>query len=324
MLEIENPPYQLADGGQGASASAIYHHFILDSIHNSPNQLVAIIPARWMVNAKGKGVKEFREDIINGNLADKDGNPYKVVQITDYADSSKIFPTVDIKGGVCILDIQPGEQGDVEYVNGLTGESKVYNLNTYGDIIIRDFRRHDILDKVISKSNMLMIDTVSSSKQFGMRSNFSDWSDEGVKVYCNKFEERYTHPNNIKDKEGVLDMWKVIAAKSADGIENAVSLVLGRPKVIKPGECCTETYLTINSFDTEEEAVNFEKYFKTKFFRFMVNVVKVSQNVVKKVYRFVPDFQDYTEDKFTDEWLYEHFELTDDEIELIESEVRSM
>ena len=75
-----------------------------------------------------------------------------------------------------------------------------------------------------------------------------------------------------------------------------------------------------------------QKYIKTKFLRFMVSILKTSQNVTQIVYRFVP-MQDFTNNSDID-WnksiheidlqLYKKYNLTDDEINYIESKIKEM
>ncbi len=44
---------------------------------------------------------------------------------------------------------------------------------------------------------------------------------------------------------------------------------------------------------TKEEAIALKKYLSTKFLRYLVSILKMSQNVTQIVYRFVP-LQDFT------------------------------
>ncbi|HNX65023.1 MAG TPA: hypothetical protein PKI60_07560 [Oscillospiraceae bacterium] len=82
------------------------------------------------------------------------------------------------------------------------------------------------------------------------------------------------------------------------------------------------TYLIIGQFDTEQEAQNVASYMRTKFFRFLVSILKITQNAYKKVYRFVP-IQDFSK-PWTDEELYKKYNLSDEEIAFIESMIKPM
>lgn len=63
-------------------------------------------------------------------------------------------------------------------------------------------------------------------------------------------------------------------------------------------------------------------YIATKFFRFMVLLKKISQHAPKSTYQFVP-LQDFSK-PWTDSELYEKYNLTDEEINFIESMIRPM
>ena len=42
--------------------------------------------------------------------------------------------------------------------------------------------------------------------------------------------------------------------------------------MLPPGTVCTETYLVIGNYETEEEARNLLEYMKTRFFRFLMSL----------------------------------------------------
>jgi site-specific DNA-methyltransferase (adenine-specific) len=84
----------------------------------------------------------------------------------------------------------------------------------------------------------------------------------------------------------------------------------------------TETYLIVDMPDTVEEAENLISYMRTRFFRFLVSLIKTTQNISKGSFAFVP-VQDLT-GPWTDAALSEKYGLTHDEIAFIESMIRPM
>jgi site-specific DNA-methyltransferase (adenine-specific) len=119
-IVIGNPPYQLSDGGFGASAGAIYQHFVTRAISLKPKYLSMIIPTRWI--SDGKGVKEFREQMIKDT---------RLRELHDYVDAHTCFPSVtDIKGGVCYF------LWDRDYNDKCT----IYNYDKEGELIQKSHR----------------------------------------------------------------------------------------------------------------------------------------------------------------------------------------
>ena len=87
---IGNPPYQLDDGGHGASAAPIYDKFVMNAIQMNPKYLAMVIPARWY--AGGKGLNFFRASILNDR---------RVSHLVDFPETNDCFPGLNIRGGVC-------------------------------------------------------------------------------------------------------------------------------------------------------------------------------------------------------------------------------
>ena len=62
------------------------------------------------------------------------------------------------------------------------------------------------------------------------------------------------------------------------------------------------------------------QYLKTRFCRFLVSTILLTQNITKSKFMFVPKLS--MEETWTDNKLYEKFDLTDREIKFIESLIR--
>ena len=95
---------------------------------------------------------------------------------------------------------------------------------------------------------------------------------------------------------------------------------------------CTDTFITIGSYNNLDEATNLCKYLQTKFVRYAVSIMKMSQNTYQIVYEFVP-LQDFTQASDID-WskpipdidkqLYKKYNLTKEEIDYIEKTIKPM
>ncbi len=93
-------------------------------------------------------------------------------------------------------------------------------------------------------------------------------------------------------------------------------------EILPPKHICTETYLIAGSFDDENSANNLLSYLKSKFVRFLVGQIAVSQHITKNCFSFVP-IQDFSK-PWTDEELYGKYGLTEEEIAFIESMIKPM
>ena len=98
--------------------------------------------------------------------------------------------------------------------------------------------------------------------------------------------------------------------------------VITDTRIIRPGQINTETYLDIGVFKTETEAINFDQYLKCKFTRYLLRQAISSLNVTRECFRFVPN-EDFTQE-WTDEQLYEKYDLSMEERNVIEKTIRPM
>ena len=97
---------------------------------------------------------------------------------------------------------------------------------------------------------------------------------------------------------------------------------LGKPIIAEPGSVCTFTYIVAGVFNDRESAENYANYIKTQFYRFLVSLRKNTQHSSSKVFSFVPDLP--MTQKWTDEMLFDRYNITPDEQEYIKSMVKEI
>lgn len=312
---IGNPPYQLEDGGAQASATPLYDKFVLQAKKLNPRYLTMIIPSRWF--AGGKGLDDFRDEMLHDN---------RLRIIHDFLDSSDCFSGVEIKGGVCFFLWDRDNKGLCE-VNTHDKDKIISKrirplLEENSDVFIRYNESISILNKVQKLKEISFSSIVSSRKPFGLSTNFSDYlktgDDSYVKVYGNKFIGYLPKDYLITRNEDWVNNWKIFTPKavgSGNSKDDMIKPIIGQPNTI-----CTETYIVIGPFTSEQECKNVCSYINTKFFHFLLTLRKVTQDATSKVYSFIP-MQDFSK-PWTDKELYEKYKLTQEEISFIESMVR--
>lgn len=314
---ISNPPYQMSDGGgMGTSAMPIYHKFIQMAKKLNPKYITMIVPSRWFNG--GKGLDEFRDEVLQDN---------RLCEIHDYIEAADCFPGVQIKGGVCyfLWDSQHCGMCKVTTHKGNTvGETIKRPLLEKGcETFIRYNEAIDILRKVQRLNENSFEDYVSARRPFGLDSNYESTHTYGkdILLYRNGGTTYITKDEIARNLEWVNE-YKVFISKAGSGSDTFPHQILGVPFVGNPKTAATETYLLIGPFQNESICQNVCTYISTKFFRFLVLLKKSTQNAPKGVYQFVP-LQDFSK-PWTDEELYQKYDLTDEEISFIESMIKPM
>ena len=337
---VGNPPYQEESNGDSNAKKSIYNYFI-DSGEELADRVTLIHPARFLFNA-GDTPKAWNEKKLNDIH-------YQVIKY--WSDSSDIFPTVDIKGGVAVTYWDKRK------------EFKPIKLFTAFDEL------HSILEKV-EKLNEDSLSSIITNRGTYKYSNlaYTEQPDEMMKtadrrIAPSSFERMpklFTEekPNdkheyvqilgNIKNERCYrwfrkdyispvdnLEKYKVIVPKAngSGAIGEVLSTpLIGTPLIGTPLIGYTETYISIGSTDSFSEAEAILKYVKTKFARTMLGILKVTQNNPKETWQYVP-MQDFTDNSDID-WsksvheidlqLYKKYGLSDEEIAFIESKVKPM
>ncbi len=313
---IGNPPYQLKDGGHGASASPLYHKFVQQAMAANPRYMSMIIPSRWF--AGGKGLDEFRSKM----LADE-----QMRTLVDFTDASDCFPGVDIAGGVCYFLWQKDSKGPCRVVTNHAGTEveSVRLLNEFSTFV-RDSRAVSIVKKVQAKGLPVLSEVVSSRKPFGLATNARPEANGDLSLIWNGGEGPFPS-DKVKTGEDLIPKWKTLTSKvsydhAGQPDKDGKRKVLSKVMVVGPNVICTETYLVAGAFETEQEARNAAAYLKTKFVRFLVAQLSVSQDINKDKFSFVPSLPMTT--AWDDTALYKKFDFLPEEIAHIEAMIKEM
>ncbi|MDO4993970.1 MAG: Eco57I restriction-modification methylase domain-containing protein [Bacteroidales bacterium] len=314
---VGNPPYQMDDGGSKASAKPLYHLFVEQAMKLNPKYLSMIIPARWY--AGGKGLDAFRDKMLTDS---------RLRVLVDYFDANDCFPGIDISGGVCYFLWDRDNKGLCNVISmrkNTTNEMTRKLLEEGEESFIRFNQAISILRKVKAKEGFKSFtQVVSSRKPFGL-----DTKPQLVKQSSPGYVFTYAYPDNAYVKEQNISLNKDWVSEHKVFISYAYGergdfpyFVIGKPFYGAPQTCCTETYLVIGPFTSQEKCENCMSYMRTNFFRFLVLLKKNTQHATSKVYEIVP-LQDFSH-PWTDEMLYKKYNLSEEEIAFIESMIRPM
>lgn len=328
---IGNPPYQISDGGgTGDSAKPIYQLFVEQAIKLNPNYLSMIVPSRWLKG--GKGLDKFRDDM----MADT-----RIKMLYDYENAKECFQGINLDGGVCYFLWDNHYKGKVDYYfKPLTGDvihSNRYLKSDFSDKVIRDFRQLSILEKVSSTKEEKFSLIVSSRKPYGISTDlFNDPAKYGYDVIPAKPFENSIKIYGVKgnkggakriigyvDKKIVEDMdsakkWKLFHSYAYTTTATVPPEIIVAP----PNEVCTETFLRIGNFETEQEARNCLSYIKTRFFRALLAYNRIQKNLSKSTFDLIP-IQNFNED-WSDEKLFSKYKFTSEEIDFITAMIKPM
>jgi site-specific DNA-methyltransferase (adenine-specific) len=307
---VGNPPYQRPDAGKSTGASALYHLFVEKS-KQIGKTIALIIPSRWF--AGGKGLDEFRETMLND---------VQIRKIVDYPNSDDCFQNVFVAGGVCYFIWERDTNGDCVVVNRWEGKEAVSTraLNEF-DKFVRFSPAVPVLKRVLNHQTGSIGDKISSRKPFGFPTNFKDFSTEqfsgAVKIYGNH-QVGWIARDRVVVNTGWIDSWKVLIPAVGPN-DSGIGKILAKPLVVEPNSCCTETYIVCGVFDTQQQAENLAAYIRTRFFRFMVSLRKLTQHNPRDRFLWVPDLS--MDRTWTDQDLYQRYSLTADEIAYIEQTI---
>ena len=287
---IGNPPYN--ESLKKTGANALYHKFVEKYIDKC-NLLSYIIPSRWF--SGGKGLDQFRHNMLH-----RVDIPY----IRHFDNACDIFGNnVDIKGGVNYF------LKDIEYSGPCLFNGSQTILNKY-DVFI-DGKYHPIIDKISQYESITKL--YKSQDHFKIQTNDKRLkelkSKSDIKCYVSKLKkfELYIPKTEItKD----YNFYKVITAEAA----HKHSSGFGNIFIGSTDEVHCKSYISFK-VESLEQAESLLSYLKCKLPNFMLSLRKCSQHISASTCKWVP--LPPLDLIWTDDLIYKHFELTDDEIAFI-------
>ena len=316
---IGNPPYQLEDGGNSASAKPIYQLFVEQGKKLKPRYMCMIIPSRWFTG--GKGLDTFRDNMLNDN---------HIRVIKDYANSKDCFPGLSVSGGICYFLWDRERPGLCNFTTINAGkESNAYRKLDEFPVFVRYNEAVNIIHKVQKYKEKSLMTIMSSRNPFGIPTNVrgEKLSFKGAYKLISSKGEGFVKEGEILANKQTANKYKVMVTRimsehAGEPDKNGQLNVLATIRVLNPKEVCTDSYIIGGFYDQLKYAENLALYMKTRFVRFMLLQAAASINLSKSTYTFVP-LQDFSH-PWTDEMLYKKYGLNEEEIAFIESMIRPM
>ena len=343
---IGNPPYQDETIGDNKGfAPPVYHKF-LENAYKIGDVVEMIHPARFLFNA-GSTPKQWNEQMLQ--------DPHLKVLYFEQ-DSSKVFSNTDIMGGIAVTY----RDGRKDY--GTIGTFTAFDeLNSILKKV-KDHDDFASLSSIVVTrtayrlTNKMHIDhpeaigQLSNGHMYDMSTNiferlpqifFNEKPNDGYEYIqilgrdigerCYKYVRR-EYVNMVCN----LERYKIFVAK-ADGASGRIGApiparIIGKPEFAYPLVGATESFLSIGAFEQKSEAEAALKYIKTKFARALLGVLKTTQDITPEKWKCVP-LQDFTSSSDInwsatiadiDKQLYKKYDLSDEEINFIETKVKEM
>ena len=341
---IGNPPYQDETLGDNKGyAPPIYHQF-MDGAYEVADAVELIHPARFLFNA-GSTPKAWNKKMLS--------DPHLKVLYYE-PNEKKIFPSAIITGGIAITYHNNNQSfGAIEVFSQFeelnTIRNKVVESKDFSSAsaIVSSAYAYHITDLLYDEHPELK-GRLSKGHEHDLKSNVFDLMPEvflderptgnyiqilgrksNSRAFCWIKREYISGPDS-------LDKYKLFFSK-ADGAAGTIgkpvpARITGSPTLSLPGSGTTESFLTIGQCATENEANNLMKYYKSKFSRALLGVLKVTQDITPGKWEYVP-LQDFTTNSDVnwsrsipeiDQQLYAKYGLNENEIAFIESHVKEM
>ena len=340
---VGNPPYQENIGHDGSNKSLskqLFPWFMILSMNISKKYVTFITPSKWFTS-KGQDGSFVR---LRGFA--KENNHFS--KIFNYCDNHGLFDNVSL-GAVNYFLYNKEHKGNVRFSNiGIGGEINITERPLFEDdfdIVIPLNLMVKIINKIKNHTDFISFTTITTGRNafnlIGKKEVLESCTSDkpfqnAIEVLCAHEKICYIKREKITKNIDLINKWKIFISKS-NGNAGTLNIgkqvaIIGYPYLGKPGSICTDSLFPIGGYNNKYEAINLQRYMKTKFFRFVVGLLKSSNNICQNVYQLVP-LQNFTNDSDID-WsktipeidkqLYKKYNLSEEEIDYIESMIRPM
>ena len=331
---VGNPPYQEQIDSTRSLAKQHFPIFIETGIKMCPDYLSLITPARWFTaDAQDNSFPKLRAFV-------KSNNHFSIINSYN---GKQLFPSTELSTVSTFL-WDSKFNGDVCFVEHF-GDKNTLSRPLFEkglDIILPSNNIVSILKKVISVHH-IPLNTITTGrdafgivgKGFAERSS-ATYFNGAASVQCAYEEIRYYDKSLIQKNVNILNAYKIFTSKGNGGAglltDGKPVAIIGKAFVAGPNTACTDSLIPFGCFKDEQQAINLQKYFSSKFLRFLVGILKVSQNLYQNVYEFVP-IQNFTNDsdidwemsiEEIDQQLYKKYNFSSSEIAYIENIIKPM
>jgi hypothetical protein len=301
-IVLMNPPYNSPRGNtRSTKIKQIYPDFVDLAIFLSDN-VWSVLPSRWLTLPMSKKIRiKFLK------------NKLKYLKIID--SKQRYFNNAVIEGGVCYVNF------DKKY-NGIP----IYELED-NTIIQKEFE-----DQIFLNNNLNLFDGIKLKIKNNNKHNkyMKDIWFQNQEIKSNDKRINETNGYIIRTAKGMkkLDVdrsfefieklnynkYKTVFSYTTTNYKNGY----GRQFIDDKNQFVNMSYAYF-PHSSKKEAINCQKYLNTKFVMGLKNITQVNINFTSIVFKYIP-IVDFSR-SWTDQELYDYFNLTQEEIDYIEANV---
>lgn len=307
---IGNPPYN----------NDMYLEFVSAAYKVSTNYTCMIVPAKWSAK-RGKENDKFRDDMVK-----------HISKIVWYPNSRDLFEIYEA-GGVCYIIQDKNIHNKKLVVNrcilnkALNSEEVELEYQEGKGLFGKNIR--SLLEKLMGYTNIVHRTQMKQSMYLekgyhgGYNGNIEVYDGDKLGGLVCKDELRTTYAlNKYKVTMHVMPGFSMAYLNDTENSENiGKALGMNKVNVIEPNQVPSANFQILGTFDTKTEAYSYKSYLETKLCRFLTYIAICSNTITPEFLRLIPDINKY-DHIYNDREVYSYYNLSDQDIELIEAVIK--